>query len=106
MTFVLCRFYGDTPDKMHFDQPPNRKGMHAYQGAIYLKEAQHDDYCFVLMENSHKFIEEFFEAFSVDMKRSSSTLTEEERDWYKKRGCPIKRIPVPQGGLLLWDSRY
>ncbi len=26
-------------------------------------------------------------------------------DWYLTQGCVRKRVAVPQGGLLLWDSR-
>ncbi len=92
--------------RLHLDQGPNRSGLHAYQGAVYLEEAGESDHCFKVIQNSHKYHEEFFEKFEPSLETHFRLLTEEEIDWYlSKDGCSIERVPVPQGGMALWDSR-
>ena len=96
---------------LHIDQGPNRSGFHAFQGAVYLEEASQSDYCLKVIENSHKLHEEYFEIFKPDPDGSHySRLTEggnrEKIDWYlSHEGCSIERVAVPQGGMVLWDSR-
>ena len=26
-------------------------------------------------------------------------------EWYRQRGCHLTKVPVPKGGMVLWDSR-
>ncbi len=91
---------------LHLDQGPNRSGLHAYQGAIYLEEATASDYCFKVIEKSHKFFDGFFENFEPNPRAHYRLMTEREVDWYlSHEGCSIERVAVPQGGMVLWDSR-
>ena len=40
-------FYNeDTGGWLHLDQTARRRGLHAYQGAVYLETADHDDWTF------------------------------------------------------------
>lgn len=51
----------ESPDGLHMDQGPSKKGFHVFQGALYLEEAEEEDYCFKVMKNSHKYHSKFFE---------------------------------------------
>ena len=88
----------------HLDQTAQRVGLHAYQGALYLEETTEADYCFRILSGSLSLFEEFFKNFP----RGSPIfryLSKEEIEWYKAQGCKETKIPVPKGGMVLWDSR-
>ncbi|CAC5393615.1 unnamed protein product [Mytilus coruscus] len=94
---------------MHLDQGAKRRGLHAYQGAVYLEESTDKDYCFRVMDGSHDFHSEFFRAFPYACEKSKRCefykFNEEERTWYENNGCQLMCVPVPKGGIVLWDSR-
>ena len=94
---------------MHLDQSMNRRGLHAYQGAVYLEETTEKDYCFRVMHGSHEYHSEFYAAFPKAAERSKKSdfykCTATERMWYENNGCQIVSVPVPKGGIVLWDSR-
>ena len=90
---------------LHLDQGPRRKGFHAYQGALYLEEAEWEDYCFKVLRDSHKHHDEFFTHFEPGAKSEFRKLTNKEVEWYESKGCQVKRVAVPKGGMVFWDSR-
>ncbi|CAC5393616.1 unnamed protein product [Mytilus coruscus] len=94
---------------MHLDQGAKRRGLHAYQGAVYLEESTDKDYCFRVMDGSHEFHSEFFRTFPFAGEKSKRCefykFNEEERTWYENNGCQLISVPVPKGGIVLWDSR-
>jgi hypothetical protein len=98
-----CRFYDDVGHDLHHDQFPPMQGLHAYQGAIYLEAAELDDYCFMVIAGSHKYYTEYFKHFSGG--KGNNMVTAEGIKWFEEQGCVVKRIAVPQGGLVLWDAR-
>ena len=65
-------FYG-----LHLDEGPRRKGLHAYQGAVYLEEAELKDYCFKVIRDSHKHHEECFKNFPPGARREFKKLSKE-----------------------------
>ena len=91
------------------DQGVRRKGVHAYRGAAYLEESTKDDFCFRVLTESHKLHSRFFNecprAAARSKKRESIRLGQNEKTWYYQNGCRLITVPVPKGGLLLWDSR-
>lgn len=94
----------------HLDQGVKRQGRHAFQGAVYLEETTTQDYCFRVLKSSHKFHKTFFEKFPGAAKRTRirsefCMLSKAQRIWYLDQGCPLTYVPVPKGGLVLWDSR-
>lgn len=94
---------------LHLDQGANRLGLHAYQSGVYLEESSTSDHCFRVLKGSHKFIKEFYDHFPLAAKESSSMeyyeLRDEEIKWYSDLGCLQATVPVPRGGMVLWDSR-
>ena len=94
---------------LHNDQHPLRVGLHAYQGGVYLEEQCEDDWTFHVMSGSHKFHDIFYEHYPEAVRKAESLgvyyLEPDEVDFYKDVGCEILRIPVPKGGMVLWDSR-
>ncbi|XP_046547040.1 uncharacterized protein LOC124257096 isoform X1 [Haliotis rubra] len=100
----------DTGKKwLHLDQPAQRIGLHGYQGALYLEETTETDYCFRVLSGSHKHFSAFFEEFEASAKKSNIDkfymLREDDKSWFKERGCVTTKVPVPKGGMVLWDSR-
>lgn len=94
---------------LHTDQSARRKGLHAYQGGVYLETTDEDDWTFHLMEGSHKYLGEFYE---LNPKRAFKGtvneyyyLRDDDYEWFKNKGCKTVRLPVPKGGMVLWDSR-
>ena len=95
---------------LHCDQSVSRVGLHAYQGGVYLEAADEDDWTLEVLEGSHKLHQEFFEAHPKARIRSAInnhyTLKQNEVEFYTKHaGVERKRVPVPKGGMVLWDSR-
>ena len=94
---------------LHLDQGGKRLGLHAYQSGVYLEEASHSDHCFRVLKGSHKFIDQFNDHFpdAADhtMEIEYYQLQEEEIKWYEDLGCRQMTVPVPRGGMVLWDSR-
>lgn len=103
------RFHKEEQHWLHIDQSPLRVGLHAYQGAVYLEEAEEQDWTFQVMEKSHLFHQEVYE---LDTMTKFSFPTDEfysidnsQVELLKSKGCEIKRVAVPKGGMVIWDSR-
>lgn len=93
----------------HLDQGSWRKGLHAYQGAVYLEETSPSDYCFRVLEGSQRFHQDLFDNFSdvnAGMARKDFYILKNHHlDFFQNKGCVKKKVPVPKGGMVLWDSR-
>lgn len=101
-------FYKPGVHWLHVDQNAARIGLHAYQGAVYLEESCEDDWTLQVMEGSHLLLDEFFRTnvrASVRSTASFYRLRTEDVTYFEEKGCKIKRVPVPKGGMVLWDSR-
>lgn len=74
-----------------------------------MEETSDDDHCFRVIEESPKYHKEFLDTFEEAAKESAGEdfyrLKAEYVDWYKSKGLKEKKIPVPKGGMVLWDSR-
>ena len=93
---------------LHTDQNSARIGLHAYQGGVYLEEACEDDWTLNVLEGSHAVLDEFFRTNARAAVRSSSSFyrfRNEDLKYFEEKGCKLKRVPVPKGGMVLWDSR-
>ncbi|XP_070207986.1 uncharacterized protein [Littorina saxatilis] len=95
---------------LHLDQSSNRRGLHCYQGAVNLEESSDTDYCFRVLEGSHKHTDAFYDehdaAANHSVKFDFFKLRDEHITWFKKEhGCRLTKVPVPKGGMVLWDSR-
>ena len=94
---------------LHVDQHASRIGLHAYQGAVYLEEQCEDDWTFQVMEGSHKLLNIFYEHFPKAAKESEPLgvyyLEPDDVEFYNNVGYKTLRVPVPKGGMVLWDSR-
>lgn len=94
---------------LHLDQSASREGLHAYQGAVYLETADEDDWTLHVLEGSHLHYNEFYQNNTRACMRSVTnnyySFLDEEVEEMKLKGCASKRVPVPKGGMVLWDSR-
>ncbi|KAK3106103.1 hypothetical protein FSP39_012787 [Pinctada imbricata] len=102
-------YYKDGDNWFHIDQGSWRDGLHVFQGAVYLEGTSEDDHCFRVMEGSCRFHKEFFDTFPKAKEEAAGTdfyiLHDEHKEFYRQMGCKEKRVPVPKGGIVLWDSR-
>ncbi|XP_046369736.2 uncharacterized protein LOC125371576 [Haliotis rufescens] len=94
---------------LHVDQPAEKIGLHGYQGALYLEEAAETDFCFRVLSGSHKYFNAFFEEFEDSARNGNRIdyyrLNEDDKSWFRGKGCVTTKVPVPKGGMVLWDSR-
>ncbi|XP_060071291.1 uncharacterized protein LOC132551198 [Ylistrum balloti] len=103
------RFNKKGENWFHFDQGSWRIGLHAFQGAVYLEETTEEDYCFRVIEGSCRVHREFLDTFTEAEEDSAGEdfymLKPEFVEWYKNKGLREKKVPVPKGGMVIWDSR-
>ncbi|OWF44836.1 hypothetical protein KP79_PYT21471 [Mizuhopecten yessoensis] len=94
---------------LHLDQAVYRERLHAFQGAVYLEETTDTDHCFRVMTHSPLYNKQFFEEFPKAATKSRRMeflkLSKTQKAWYDKRRCTRTKVPVPKGGMVLWDSR-
>ncbi len=99
------KFAEDFKPSLHLDQGPQRVGLHAFQGAVYLEQADDDDWCFQVLETSHKHHNDFFKQFPPNPHSEFRPLSDMEIEWLKGRWYKHVRVPVSKGAIVLWDSR-
>lgn len=103
------QFYMPGNHWLHLDQCATRQGLHAYQGAVYLEAADEDDWTLHVLEGSHLHFSDFYEnntrAYTRSVVNNFYRLLDEEVKQMQNKGCILKRVPVPKGGMVLWDSR-
>ena len=63
-----------------------------------------------MLEGSHKQFEDFWKEHPEEYQESLKSggylrLKPHHVEWMWSRGCVSRRVPVPKGGLVLWDSR-
>jgi hypothetical protein len=89
----------------HFDQSPNKKGMHCIKGLLNLQDQNENDCCFAVYSKSHLHHEKFFIENNINCLDDWYKLTCKDIKWFESINCiPIKVI-APKGSLILWDSR-
>ena len=62
------------------------------------------------MVGSHQLFQQFYEKHPKEREASLDSsdylsLEEAHIKWFREQGCLRRRVAVPKGGLLLWDSR-
>ncbi|KAK7504942.1 hypothetical protein BaRGS_00003970 [Batillaria attramentaria] len=104
-------FWSEDLRWLHFDQSAQREGLHGYQGAVYLEHVDEDDWTFEVIEGSHNLFADFWKEFPEQREESlksdfkSPRMTASNISWLSDQGCKRRRVPVPKGDLVLWDSR-
>ena len=87
------------------DQDILRKGLHAYQGKLFLEHAEEDDWTFSVVKGSHQFLDEFHEnnresSLKHHLNRCNY-LRDKHVEWFESKGCIRHRTSVPKGGMVL-----
>ncbi|XP_033724850.1 uncharacterized protein LOC117314842 isoform X2 [Pecten maximus] len=94
---------------LHADQDAEKFGLHAYQGTVYLEAVAEDDWTFHVMERSHLYLNSLYDRNQRAALKSSVNkfyyLRDDDEEWLISKGCVTKRVAVPRGGMVLWDSR-
>ena len=78
------------------------------QGIINLSHAGEEDGSLVVVPGSHACVEEFFDTMTKPEDweyRDNRYFSEEDMDWFRKRGLSPKKVLAEPGDLIVWDSR-
>ncbi|KAJ6455871.1 hypothetical protein C8R45DRAFT_1036001 [Mycena sanguinolenta] len=92
----------------HVDQAPRKRGMHCVQGIVNLSHAGPEDGSLAVVVGSNKHIEEYFDTQTkpADWEwRDNRYFNEQDMEWFRARGCEVRRVEAEPGDLVLWDSR-
>ena len=94
---------------LHADTSVSRVGFHAYQGALYLEEQRKKDWTLQVIEGSPKLLNNVLDdnhtKAEIGVRNGLYKLQDEDLEYFEGMKCRIVRVPVPKGGLALWDSR-
>ena len=94
---------------LHADTSVSRVGLHAYQGALYMEEQRKKDWTLQVIEGSHKLLNNVLDnnhtKAEISVRKGLYKLQDEDMEYFEGMKCRIVRVPVPKGGLALWDSR-
>ncbi|PVD36949.1 hypothetical protein C0Q70_03942 [Pomacea canaliculata] len=64
-----------------------------------------------VLEKSHKQFESFYTRDGIEAQAKKSnelgylTFNNDDVAWYQQHGCYPRKVPVPKGGMVVWDSR-
>lgn len=89
----------------HVDQSYTRNNFECMQSWVTVLDVNPGDATLSFYEASHKYHAEFGEKFKITDKSDWYKLNDEEKEFYKEKGCEIKRIKCPKGSIVFWDSR-
>ena len=90
---------------LHTDQSYTRNDFECIQSWITAFNVNEDDATLMFLEKSHKYHGEFAQEFKKQDKSDWYKLTDEETQYYQKKGCSMKRVSCPEGSIVFWDSR-
>jgi ectoine hydroxylase-related dioxygenase (phytanoyl-CoA dioxygenase family) len=90
---------------LHCDQSYTQNDFKTAQGWVTGPEVNEGDATLAILEGSHQYHKEFATTFNITKNIQWTKLTEEQIEFYKEKGCEIKRLTCPKGSLVLWDSR-
>ena len=89
----------------HLDQGHNKVGKHCIQGLLNLEETTINDGSFMVLPGSHKCHQEFYKENNIKTKTDWYKFTTDDYSWYINKGFQPKRLEIPKGSVVLWDSR-
>ena len=90
---------------LHSDQSFTRNDFECVQSWVTGYDVSEEDATLAFMEGSNNYHKAFREHFNIEKKEDWYQLNEEELQFYKDKGCEIKRISCPAGSMVMWDSR-
>lgn len=97
--------YRATKPWFHIDQSNRKEGLHCIQSFVNLETCTTDDACFSCFPKSHNYHKELCDTFKIDTPKDWIKFGNEELQWLAEKGCNRVRVPVPKGGMVIWDSR-
>lgn len=90
----------------HSDQSYTRNNFECVQSWVTAFDVNKYDATLAIYEGSHRYHREFAEQFNVTNTSNWYKLeSDEQRNFYKDRGCTENRIMCPKGSMVFWDSR-
>ncbi len=89
----------------HTDQSYTTPELKCIQSWVTGLDVKEGDATLSFLESSNRHHAEFRDVFDVTDTKNWYKLTEEQQQFYEKRGCPIKNIKCPKGSMVFWDSR-
>ncbi len=90
---------------LHVDQGPKKKGLHCIQGFMNLEETTENDGSMVIIPGSHKYHSKMFEKNGKIFSQDWYKLKEDDLKYIYELKLKKKRLVIPKGAMVLWDSR-
>lgn len=98
--------YRSTRPWFHTDQGNRKKGLQCIQSFVNLEDCTTNDACFSCLPKSHLYHQEMLNHFNIEGPQDWIKLSNQHMLWFEEgKGCERIRVPVPKGGMVLWDSR-
>jgi len=89
----------------HSDQCFKRNGLECVQSWVTGLDVKDGDATLAFYEGSHQYHKELAQKFEIESKVDWYKLNKEEEQFYRDKGCEIKKIMCPKGSVVFWDSR-
>ncbi len=90
---------------MHTDQSYTKNNFNCIQSWVTALDVNDGDATLAVLEGSNKYHQEFAANYKVTDTSNWYQLSEEQRQFYIKKGCTLKKIMCPKGSMVFWDSR-
>ena len=84
----------------HSDQSPKKKGLHCYQGFVSMTDNK--EKTLVVYEGSHKLLEDYYKNMEIKETGDWNLI---DKDYLDLISPLKKKLKVPAGALVLWESR-
>ncbi len=89
----------------HTDQSFTRNEFECMQSWVTAHDVNEGDATLAFYEGSNKYHAEFGTTFNVTNENDWYIVNEDEKNFFRERGCEEIRITCPKGSLVFWDSR-
>lgn len=95
----------DSISWLHVDQGPKKKGLQCIQGFVNLEETTENDGSMIIIPGSHKYHSGMFEKNGKIFNQDWYKLKDDDIKYIDNLKLKNKRLIIPKGAMVLWDSR-
>lgn len=89
----------------HTDQSLKRHDNESIQGFITAFDVKEHDATLAILEKSHKYHKDLADLYTEHSEKDWYSLSKEEIDFYKSKGCEERFVLASAGSLILWNSK-
>ncbi|OMJ69820.1 hypothetical protein SteCoe_32361 [Stentor coeruleus] len=90
---------------IHTDQSSEKKFKCCVQGLVNLYPVNPGDATLLVLEDSHKYFNEYFEYVGIANRKDFIIIEKQGIEFFLRKGCVPRWVLADEGTLVLWDSR-